>query len=102
MDKSLVCITAYSNKFWRIKVQGNMFIVLYGKIGSRGSVNTKKFVSEEICLNEADKLIESKLNKGYWESDQEEARSKRFLKTDATYSHSIGSLKKSSNIGPCK
>ncbi|MDJ0333420.1 MULTISPECIES: WGR domain-containing protein [Planococcus] len=50
MKKSLVCITAYSNKFWEINVQGTIFIVLYGKIGSKGSVNTKEFVSEELCM----------------------------------------------------
>ncbi|EGA91095.1 molybdate metabolism regulator [Planococcus donghaensis MPA1U2] len=74
MEKSLVCITAYSNKFWKIKAQGNIFIVLYGKIGSQGSLNTKEFSSEEVCIKEARKLIESKLKKGYWESDQEKVR----------------------------
>lgn len=71
MNKSLVCITANSNKFWKIKVQGNMFIVLYGRIGTRGSVNTRKFASEELCWKEADKLIESKFKKGYREVDED-------------------------------
>nr|WP_276323923.1 WGR domain-containing protein [Planococcus halocryophilus] len=78
VEKSLVCITAYSNKFWKIKAQGNVFIVLYGKIGSGGSVNTKEFPSEELCLKEAYKLIDSKLKKGYRESDQEGEWSNRF------------------------
>jgi predicted DNA-binding WGR domain protein len=72
LEKSLVCITAYSNKFWKIKVQGNAFIVTYGKIGTKGSINTKEFASEELCLKEANKLIESKLKKGYRESEGEE------------------------------
>lgn len=70
MEKSLVCITAYSNKFWKIKVQGNMFIVSYGKIGTQGSINTKEFSSEEHCLREANKLIQSKLKKGYREQEE--------------------------------
>lgn len=72
VDKSLVCKTAFSNKFWKIKVQGNMFIVSYGRVGTRGSVNTKEFASEELCWKEANKLIESKFKKGYREIDGEE------------------------------
>lgn len=71
MEKSLVCITAYSNKFWKIKAQGNFFIVSYGRIGTRGSINTKEFPSETLCLKEANRLIESKLKKGYRESEQQ-------------------------------
>lgn len=72
MEKSLVCITAYSNKFWKIKAQGNIFIVSYGRIGTRGSINTKEFSSEEHCLKEANRLIESKLKKGYQELRKQE------------------------------
>ena len=71
MEKSLVCITAYSNKFWKIKAQGNFFIVSYGRIGTCGSINTKEFPSEAQCLKEANRLIESKLKKGYRESEQQ-------------------------------
>lgn len=73
MDKSLVCITARSNKFWKIKVQGNLFIVSYGRIGTVGSVNTREFASAELCWKEANKLIASKFQKGYWELGWEEA-----------------------------
>lgn len=48
-----------------------MFIVSYGKIGTLGSINTKEFASEELCWKEANKLIESKLKKGYRESREE-------------------------------
>ncbi|MBT2572051.1 DUF4240 domain-containing protein [Planococcus sp. ISL-110] len=71
VEKSLVCITVYSNKFWKIKAQGNFFIVSYGRIGTHGSVNTKEFPSEELCLKEANKLVESKLKKGYRESERQ-------------------------------
>ena len=72
VDKSLVCITAYSNKFWKMKVQGNIFIVSYGRVGTMGSVNTKEFASEELCWKEANKLIQSKFKKGYREISEEE------------------------------
>lgn len=72
MEKSLVCKTLLSNKFWKIKVQGNMFIVSYGRVGTVGSVNTKEFSTEERCWLEANKLIESKFKKGYREMDVHE------------------------------
>lgn len=74
MDKTLVCITAYSNKFWKIKMQGNTFIVSYGRIGTVGSINTREFPSEELCRISAMKLIDSKFKKGYWESAEEPAK----------------------------
>lgn len=72
MEISLVCKTLRSNKFWRIKVQGYMFIVSYGKVGTVGTVKTKEFPSEENCYKEANKLIQSKFNKGYREIGEEE------------------------------
>ncbi|MCJ1907484.1 DUF4240 domain-containing protein [Planococcus ruber] len=83
MERSLVCITAFSNKFWKIKVQGNMFIVSYGRIGTQGSINTKEFSSEEHCLREANKLIQSKLKKGY--RDQEEESGQAMQMTEAEF-----------------
>lgn len=49
-----------------------MFIVSYGKVGTNGSVNTKEFPSEEHCYKEANKLIQSKFNKGYREAGEED------------------------------
>ncbi|WP_033543779.1 DUF4240 domain-containing protein [Planococcus sp. CAU13] len=72
MEKSLVCKNLLSNKFWKIKVQENFFIVSYGKVGTAGSINTKEFESAELCLREAEKLIQSKLKKGYREMEAEE------------------------------
>lgn len=70
MEKSLVCRTLKSNKFWKIKVSGNFFIVSYGRMGTVGSVNTKEFPTPEKCLIEAEKLIHSKLKKGYREIEE--------------------------------
>ncbi|OCA81963.1 DUF4240 domain-containing protein [Pseudobacillus wudalianchiensis] len=54
-----------SNKFWKIYVAGHSFTVTYGKVGTIGSVKVKEFDSEEVCQKEAQKLIQSKLKKGY-------------------------------------
>jgi hypothetical protein len=40
-------------------------MVSYGKIGTAGSVKTKEFDTEEACQKECEKLIQSKLKKGY-------------------------------------
>lgn len=82
MEKSLVCITAFSNKFWKIKVQGNMFIVSYGRIGTQGSTNTKEFASEEHCLREANKLIQSKLKKGYREQEENNGQARQMTEAE--------------------
>jgi predicted DNA-binding WGR domain protein len=54
-----------SNKFWKISTTGKMLTVTYGKVGSVGAVKTKELESEKSCLKEANKLIQSKLKKGY-------------------------------------
>lgn len=54
-----------SNKFWKIYVSGNSFTVTYGKVGTGGSVKVKDFESEAACQKEAERLIQSKLKKGY-------------------------------------
>lgn len=54
-----------SNKFWEINQKGNSYIVTYGKIGTVGAIKTKTFDSKEKCRKEIDKLISSKMKKGY-------------------------------------
>ncbi len=54
-----------SNKFWMIAVGGCSFTVTYGKVGTVGAVKTKSFESEIVCKREAEKMIQSKLRKGY-------------------------------------
>ncbi len=65
METLLIYKDDVSNKFWKISVTGNSFTVTYGKAGTVGAVKTKEFESEEDCRKEANKLIHSKLKKGY-------------------------------------
>lgn len=65
METLLIYKDDLSNKFWKINVTGNSFTVTYGKVSTVGAVKTKEFESEEICQKEANKLIQSKLKKGY-------------------------------------
>lgn len=59
-----------SRKFWSIQTSGASFTVIYGKIGTDGTSQTKTFDSEALCLKEAEKLLHSKLKKGYVASTQ--------------------------------
>ncbi|MFJ8259486.1 DUF4240 domain-containing protein [Peribacillus asahii] len=65
METLLIYNEVSSNKFWKIRIVGNSFAVAYGKVGTVGSVKTKEFESEEVCRREGEKLIQSKLKKGY-------------------------------------
>jgi predicted DNA-binding WGR domain protein len=56
-----------SDKFWKIEAEGKNFTVTYGKTGSTGQAQVKSFESDEKCLNEAEKLVNEKLKKGYIE-----------------------------------
>ncbi|GAA3596313.1 leucine-rich repeat domain-containing protein [Flavivirga amylovorans] len=54
-----------SSKFWTIEVDGNNYIVTYGKLNTKGQQITKNVDSNEKALKEAKKLINSKVKKGY-------------------------------------
>ncbi len=60
-----------SSKFWNIEVDGNTCSILYGKIGTDCQTITKNFVSVEAATKYAEKLISSKLKKGYLVTLQE-------------------------------
>jgi uncharacterized protein (TIGR02996 family) len=59
---------AKSHKFWNIDLQGNSFTITYGRIGTAGQTQTKKFPSAAAAQKEHDKLIKEKLAKGYRET----------------------------------
>lgn len=65
METLLVYNNGTSNKFWKLSVKGKSFTVTYGKVGTVGAVKTKEFHSVEACQKESEKLIKSKLKKGY-------------------------------------
>lgn len=61
-----------SNKFWNIEIDGQTQIVSFGKLNTEGRESVKVFDSAEECKNESDKLIASKIKKGYSEIKLEE------------------------------
>ena len=54
-----------SDKFWRIEYIDSNILVNYGKTGTIGKFQMKEFDSTEECEKEANKLITSKIKKGY-------------------------------------
>ena len=54
-----------SQKFWEISATGNTINVKYGRIGTNGQNSVKKMGSPASAKKELEKLIKSKLRKGY-------------------------------------
>jgi uncharacterized protein (TIGR02996 family) len=59
---------AKSHKFWNIELEGKSFTVTYGRIGTKGQTQTKKFPNADKAQTEHDKLVKQKLAKGYVET----------------------------------
>ncbi|MCB9554546.1 MAG: WGR domain-containing protein [Deltaproteobacteria bacterium] len=58
-----------SNKFWQLSWStAQTYAITFGRIGTRGSVQTKNFSSAAEALAAAEAVIASKLRKGYVES----------------------------------
>lgn len=57
-----------SHKFWRIEIHGDRFTVHFGRVGTAGQTQEKRFASAEEAQKAADKLISEKLKKGYHET----------------------------------
>ncbi|MEZ0300138.1 MAG: WGR domain-containing protein, partial [Candidatus Methylacidiphilales bacterium] len=60
-------IDGSSSKFWAIERDGSRFTVHYGRIGTAGTRQEKKFSSDAMARKEHDKLVDEKLKKGYSE-----------------------------------
>jgi uncharacterized protein (TIGR02996 family) len=58
---------AKSHKFWNIELTGSSYTVTYGRQGTPGTTQTKKFATPAAAQKEHDKLIAEKLKKGYTE-----------------------------------
>jgi predicted DNA-binding WGR domain protein len=56
-----------SSKFWSPELQGNTFIVTYGRIGTAGQRKEKEFPDEESARREYEKKVAEKLREGYRE-----------------------------------
>ena len=60
-----------SNKFWEIELQGNGFTTTWGKIGTDGQSKTQTFKDASEAKKEYEKIIQSKVKKGYALADGE-------------------------------
>jgi predicted DNA-binding WGR domain protein len=58
---------AESSKFWQVTQDGMKLTIVFGKIGTNGQTTEKSFSSPEEATKEMEKLIKSKLKKGYVE-----------------------------------
>ena len=57
-----------SAKFWECGVSGNEVTVRFGRIGTNGQTQTKTLDDADAATKHAEKLIGSKLKKGYQET----------------------------------
>ncbi|WP_395146564.1 WGR domain-containing protein [Armatimonas sp.] len=69
-----LCTEGDSSKFWRVRVEGNIQTVCYGRIGTDGHELIKTFDSSIVATKATDKLMAEKLGKGYREVSELEAK----------------------------
>ena len=62
-----------SAKFWMAEVQGNTFIVVFGRLGTDGQRKEKDFPDEAGARREYERKVAEKLREGYQEVSQEVA-----------------------------
>ena len=63
--RKLLFMDSTSSKFWNITLDGDTHTVVFGRSGTVGQTKTKQFPSEQAAKTEFDKLVGSKLRKGY-------------------------------------
>jgi predicted DNA-binding WGR domain protein len=56
-----------SNKFWTIELVGNACVTSHGRIGAKARETRNEYADETVARREFEKLIASKLKKGYVE-----------------------------------
>ncbi|PID89929.1 MAG: hypothetical protein CSA97_05595 [Bacteroidetes bacterium] len=74
MRKRLEFKDSSSDKFWEIEVLGSSHTVRFGRMGTDGQEKVKEFKDEATALKDAEKLVASKLRKGYVEVEAGEVR----------------------------
>lgn len=67
MRRELYCQDEKSNKFWTIELVHNSIVTTNGRIGAKPREARKEFQSKEAAQTELEKMIASKLRKGYVE-----------------------------------
>lgn len=71
MKRSFEMVSGKSAKFWEITIEGDSHTVRYGKLGAKGTTKTKSFADAEKCTKDAEKMIASKVKKGYVEIEEQ-------------------------------
>ncbi|MCC8987642.1 MAG: WGR domain-containing protein [Candidatus Contendobacter sp.] len=66
---SLIFQDSKSNKFWRARCLGNNLEVNFGRIGSQGQSQAKRYDSPEDAAREMEKQAREKHKKGYVDGD---------------------------------
>ena len=66
---SLIFQDSKSNKFWRARCIGNNLEVNFGRIGSQGQSQAKRYDSPEDAMRELEKQAREKYKKGYVDGD---------------------------------
>ena len=66
---SLIFQDDKSNKFWRARCLGNSLEVNFGRIGTQGQSQAKRYDSPEDATNELQKQAREKYKKGYVDGD---------------------------------
>lgn len=61
----LICKINGSNKFWNARSNNYDIVIEYGRIGSAGTTQLKKFLTKLEASNFFDKKVSEKLKKGY-------------------------------------
>ncbi len=72
----LVCVEGGSSKFWEGAVEGDVFTVRFGKLGTAGQTQTKKFASAAAAEKALAKKAAEKRAKGYAEEAGAKAAAK--------------------------
>lgn len=57
-----------SNKFWQVSRSGEELVIEFGKIGTDGQKNSKRFASADAAQKQLESLVRQKVSKGYIES----------------------------------
>ena len=67
MTRHFEFVEGTSSKLWEVSVKDNAATVRYGRIGTAGQAQTKSFGDNTAAQKHADKLIATKVKKGYSE-----------------------------------
>lgn len=91
--RELIFMDAKSSKFWNIELDGQTHTVTYGRTGTNGQSKTKEFASEEKAKSDFDKLVASKIAKGYVDQTGEAGTSEN-TDSDQLPAAAFGSISK--------